>query len=219
MIFISNILDEHSLNALCDSLQQDSLYEDGKKTAGKTARKVKNNLQARPNAPEIKAARQLLEQSLRKHPVFSAAAIPRQFAKIMVNRYCEGMTYGTHIDEAFINNTRTDLSFTLFLSDPQSYDGGELVLCRNDGDEPIKLERGTMVLYPTTELHHINEVTRGTRLAAVGWVQSRVRCQQQRSILFDLYCALAQLADTQDNQPSRLSLLKARSNLLRQWAD
>lgn len=218
MLYIDNLLDQPTLDALCDSLNDDSLFEDGKKTAGRTAKKVKNNLQGRGDQPAIKGARSILEKSLKKHPVFNAAALPKQFAKIMFNRYSDGMQYGTHIDEPFIGGVRTDLSFTLFLSDPESYDGGELVLCHHDGDEDIKLPKGTLVLYPSTTLHHINPVTRGKRLAAVGWLQSRVQLSEQRAVLFDLFHALAQLPDTTDNQNARLSLLKARANLMRLWA-
>ncbi|PID55154.1 MAG: Fe2+-dependent dioxygenase [Gammaproteobacteria bacterium] len=219
MFYINQLFDEATLDALCDSLNDDSLFEDGKKTAGRTAKKVKNNLQGRGDDTVIKGARALLEKALRKHPIFNAAALPKQFAKIMFNRYSDGMHYGTHIDEPFIGGARTDLSFTLFLSDPGSYDGGELVLCEHDGDEEVKLPKGTLVLYPSTTLHHIKPVTRGQRLAAVGWVQSRVRSSEQRAVLFDLFHALAQLPDTADNQNARLSLLKARANLMRLWAE
>ena len=147
------------------------------------------------------------------------AALPQKFAKILISRYTPGMHYGAHIDDPVIAGTRTDLSFTLFLSDPESYQGGELILKKHDGDELVKLQKGALCLYPSTSLHHVAEVTSGTRLAAVGWVQSRVRLGDQREILFDLQKALNDIPDTPENHPARLSLLKAKSNLMRLWVD
>ncbi|UTW60279.1 Fe2+-dependent dioxygenase [Kordiimonas sp. SCSIO 12603] len=218
-IFLDNILDSHTLKAITDSLSNDALYEDGKKTAGRTARRVKSNLQARPDAVEVKGALKLIEKALMNHPVFKAAALPQKFAKLMINRYGPGMQYGTHVDDPIIAGTRTDLSFTLFLSDPETYEGGELVLCKHDGEEKVKLPKGALTLYPSTTLHHVAEVTEGTRLAAVGWVQSRVRLAEHREILFDLHTALAQLPDTDENLNARMQILKAKSNLTRIWAD
>lgn len=223
IIYINHILEKHRLNAICDLLADDSLFVDGKLTAGSIAKNVKLNLQADSDHTEIKGALTLIENALLNHPIFKAAAIPKQFAKIMFNNYGEGMAYGAHVDEAFINHTRTDLSFTLFLSEPSSYDGGELVIQGVDGDEAIKLAKGTLVLYPSTSIHYITPVTRGKRLAAVGWVQSRVRSAEKRSVLFDLFQAqqlLSQQKDIKnDNSQTMLQLLKIKTNLLRLWAD
>lgn len=218
-IILDNILDIHRLNAIIESLADDSLFEDGGKTAGRTAKKVKANLQARSDAVETKGAAAMVEKALMAHPVFSAAAIPSRIAKIMFSRYEPDMVYGSHVDDPVIAGTRTDLSFTLFLSDPDSYQGGELVLHKYDGDEMIKLPAGSLVLYPSTSLHSVATVREGQRIAAVGWVRSRVRLAEQREILFDLHNALANLADNEENQVTRLSLLKAKYNLMRQWLD
>lgn len=218
-IFLDNVMDVHTLKAVTDALSDDSLFEDGKRTAGRTAKRVKTNLQARPQTPEVRGAVKLLEKALLAHPVFRAAAIPEKFAKIMFNRYVPGMHYGTHVDDPIIAGTRTDLSFTLFLSDPDSYEGGELVIRKQDGDEQVKLPRGALSLYPATSLHYVAEVRSGSRLAAVGWLQSRVRLAEHREILFDLHRALAQLPDTAENREARLTILKAKSNLMRLWVD
>ncbi len=218
-IFLNNILDTHTLEAVTTALSDETLFEDGKKTAGRTAKRVKTNLQARPDAIEVKGALKLVEKALLAHPVFKAAAMPEKFAKIMFNRYAPGMQYGTHVDDPIIEGTRTDLSFTLFLSDPETYEGGELVLCKHDGEEKVKLPKGALSLYPSTSLHHVAEVTKGTRLAAVGWVKSRVKLAEHREILFDLHTALAQLPDTPENQEARLNILKAKSNIIRLWAE
>lgn len=218
-IILDNILDAHRLDAIVESLEDESLFEDGGKTAGRTAKKVKTNLQARADAVATKGAVALLEKALLAHPVFTATAIPSRIAKIMFSRYEPDMAYGSHVDDPLIAGSRTDLSFTLFLSDPDSYEGGELVLHKYDGDEMIKLPAGSLVLYPSSSLHSVASVTEGHRLAAVGWVQSRVRLAEQREILFDLHNALANLPDIEENHITRLSLLKAKYNLMRQWLD
>ena len=216
-IFLEQVLDVHALAAVTEALTESDLFEDGKKTAGRTAKAVKNNLQAQPAAVEVKGASKLIEKTLLSHSVFSAAALPAKIAKVMFSRYEKGMSYGTHVDDPVIAGARTDLSFTLFLSEPESYDGGELILQKHDGDEAIKLAAGSMVLYPSTSLHRVAEVTRGVRLTAVGWVQSQVRSAEQREILFDLHCALANLPELEVNKQARLDILKARGNLLRRW--
>ncbi len=218
-IFLENVLDVHTIEAITDTLADNTLFEDGRKTAGKTARLVKKNLQANPKSPAVKGAAKLVEKALLANTVFKQAALPVKFAKIMFNRYDPGMTYGSHMDDAIIANTRTDLSFTLFLSDPESYQGGELVLERNDGNESVKLPKGALYLYSANALHYVAPVTSGYRLAAVGWVQSRVRLAEHREILFDLYTALQQLPRNEQNQSARLNIIKAQNNIMRLWAD
>lgn len=216
--FIENVLDIHAINAITEALQDDSLFEDGKVSAGAAAKKVKNNVQGKMAGP-VQGVVKMIEQKLQENAVLRSAALPRKFAKIMVNRYDEGMTYGAHVDDAFIAGTRTDLSFTLFLSDPESYEGGELIVQRDDGDEAIKLPQGSLYLYPSDSIHYVAPVTRGSRLSVVGWIQSKVRSQEQRQILFDLSSALKQLPTAEANQQARLKLLKVHNNLLRRWAD
>lgn len=217
-ILVDNLLDVHRTKAILESLGDD-VFLDGKLTAGKTARDVKHNLQADASNPSVVAATKMIEQALRKHPMIMNAALPAKFAKIMISRYDQGMTYGSHVDNAIIADTRTDLSFTLFLSDPDSYDGGELIVQKHDGDDVIKLPQGSLYLYPSNTLHYVAPVTHGVRYAAVGWIQSRVRLDEQRTTLFDLYMALQELPDTEANQKARLQILKAKSNLMRLWAD
>lgn len=218
-IFIDNVLDAHAANAISESLDDLTLFTDGKNTAGKTARAVKQNLQANTEANAVIGATTLIDQAIRKHPYIKHAAIPAKFAKIMINRYEPGMTYGAHVDNAIIANVRTDLSFTLFLSEPDSYEGGELILQKHDGDDAVKLPKGSLYLYPSNTVHYVAPVTKGSRLAAVGWIQSRVRLEEKRSTLFDIYLALQGLKDTEENKNTRLSLLKVQNNLMRLWAD
>ncbi len=216
-IYIEKILDVYTIDAVNAVLQQDNIFVDGKISSGKTAKKVKNNLQANPENAEVKGAVKVIEQALLSHPDFINAALPVKLAKLMFNRYEQNMCYGPHIDEPFIHGVRTDLSFTLFLSEPESYDGGELVIQRQDGDESIKLAKGALYLYPSNTIHHVTPVTKGTRLALVGWVQSQVRREDQREILYNLVSALHQLPQTEDNAPARLQLLQAQSHLKRLW--
>ncbi len=219
LILIENLLDSSTLQAITTVMADSAAFEDGKNTAGRTARQVKSNLQAKMQNTETRGAVALIEKAILKHPVFQAAAIPAKFAKIMFNRYEPGMAYGSHVDDAIIANTRTDLSFTLFLSEPESYEGGELVIQKHDGDEAIKLSAGSLVLYPSTSLHYVSEVKTGIRLAAVGWLQSKVRLAEHREILFDLHYALTNLPDTEQNRTARLSLLKAKNNITRLWTE
>ena len=188
-------------------------FQDGALTAGAVARTVKSNEQATPG-PATQAVLDKVQSTLSAHPLFAAIAYPRAFARLMVTRTQAGGQYGPHVDNALIAGTRADLSFTLFLSDPQSYDGGELVIADRLEDRALKLPQGAAVIYPSNTLHHVAPVTRGARLVVVGWVQSWVADPARREILFDLWRAIEA---TQDPEQARL-LSKSRSNLLRMWA-
>jgi PKHD-type hydroxylase len=218
-IQIDNVLNAHELAALQEALSERALFSDGADTAGRLAQSVKANQQGRPDAPEIKGAIRMIESALVKHPVFQAAAIPAAFARILVSRYEPGMEYGAHVDEAIIESIRTDLSFTLFLTPPDDYQGGALVLSRPCGEEAYKLPAGAAILYPSNTVHYVERITQGVRLAAAGWLQSRVRSAEQREILFDLRTALARLPQAAENLEARRLILKTRGSLMRLWAD
>jgi len=218
-ILVNNVLDVHTTEAIRSVLEDVSLFQDGSKTAGKTARKVKHNLQANPRATNIIGAAKKVEQALSSNPSIKRAAQPARFAKVMFSRYEPGMNYGAHVDDAIIAGTRTDLSFTLFISEPDSYEGGELVLRKSDGEDSIKLPSGSLFLYPSNSIHYVAPVTSGVRLAAVGWIQSKIKLAEHREILFDLSNALLQLPETNENHELRLSLLKVKNNLMRLWTD
>ena len=192
-------------------------FEDGARTAGRIARQVKANAQAAPSEAREALLRKV-EAVLLANPVFRSAALPRGFARTMVSRYRPGQAYGLHVDDALIGGARADLSFTLFLSDPDTYDGGALVISDRIEDRAVRLPAGECVLYPSDTLHRVDPVTRGERLAIVGWVTSRVRDPARREILFDLDQAMAALGDD-GPQDARLGLARARSNLIRMWAD
>ncbi|MCX7888309.1 MAG: Fe2+-dependent dioxygenase [Rhodobacteraceae bacterium] len=192
-------------------------YEDGRRTAGALARQVKDNAQAAPS-PERDAILAKVEAALRAHPVVQSAARPRGFARLSVSRYAGGQTYGTHVDDALMAGARCDLSFTLFLSDPASYAGGELVIADRIEERAFKLPAGQAILYPSDTLHRVEPVTRGTRLAVVGWITSWVADPARREILFDLDAAIAAEMTRGADPAQVLRLQRSRSNLLRMWA-
>lgn len=218
-IFIDSLLDKHTLIALRDSLSNQNLFIDGKISAGGAAKKVKENLQAETCSNQVIAGQTLIEKSLFTHPAVKKAIYPGRLAKVVFSRYEEGMFYGDHVDEGVINNVRTDIAFTLFLSDPDSYNGGELEIRKSDGYDSIKLPEGGLYLYAADSIHQVKPVTSGIRLAAVGWIQSKIRSPQHRQILADLNNSLQLLPLNEQNKYARLDLLKAKNNLERLWIE
>ncbi|WP_439532954.1 Fe2+-dependent dioxygenase [Polymorphobacter sp.] len=199
-------------------------WQDGSATAGPQARGVKANQQLDLADTVAKSAAATIGAALARHSGFMAAALPRRHTVPMFSRYGPGDSYGLHIDNALRLNgqerLRTDLAATLFLGDPQSYSGGELIIETGLGTPAIKLPAGQMVLYPATTRHRVAPVTRGHRLAAVFWVQSMVRDDGQRALLLDLDRATQALGHTVGaNDPNIVSLTGTYHNLLRRWLD
>ena len=193
-------------------------FADGRKTAGRFAREVKANDQATAT-PARDAILALIGWALQQNVVFRAAARPKAMTPLILSRYREGQTYGLHVDDAMMQGLRTDLSFTLFLADPDSYDGGALIIEDTLEVRSIKLKAGDLILYPSTTLHRVEAVTRGERLAVVGWVQSLIRDGQQREMLFDLDQSVETVFAAEGKSPLFDRLAKTRSNLLRMWAE
>jgi len=218
MLCIGNVLSAEQLatvRAVMDSMR----FEDGRKTAGWAARLVKNNEQAEPSE-QLDSVRKLILEALSSNELFALAARPKELTPIMISRYAVGgQQYGTHVDDALMRDMRSDLSFTLFLADPNSYDGGELVIEQSAGEQSFKLEAGAMILYPATTLHRVEPVTRGSRVVAFGWVRSFVRSAERREILFDLERARRLLFDQEGKTPIFDLLSKSNANLLRMWAE
>lgn len=196
----------------------DALFVDGRSTAGWHARQHKHNLQARATEPVAKLMKALMT-AIAGHELIQAAARPKGVIRLLLSRYDEGMLYGNHVDDAIMDGQRTDVSFTVFLSDPDSYDGGELVIDEPSAQRPFKLAAGDLLLYPSNTLHQVMPVTRGQRLVLVGWIRSLVREPAQRELLFDLERSIARLRGAADQGDALALLLKTRSNLLRMWAD
>ena len=200
-------------------------WADGKITAGYQSAKAKHNLQlpeAHPLAKEIGTA---MIERLWNNPRFMSAALPHKVFPPLVNCYREGGSFGFHIDNAVrqprgsIERVRTDLSSTLFFSDPEDYDGGELEIQDTYGLQQVKLAAGDMVLYPGTSLHKVNPVTRGARYAAFFWTQSMIREDSQRTLLFEMDNAIQQLSADVPDHPSLIQLTGTYHNLLRRWAE
>jgi PKHD-type hydroxylase len=193
-------------------------FTDGRATAGWAASLVKRNEQAEAD-PLVDQWRDHIAAAARASPVFQRAAHPKRIIGPLLSRYREGDSYGTHVDEPLLDGARSDLSFTLFLSDPSSYVGGELVLDTSAGEDAVKLPAGSALLYPATLLHRVAPVTRGIRYAAVGWVRSYIRSAEKREILFDLETARQRLFGTQGKTGDFDLLSKVAANLTRMWCD
>ncbi|WP_426956524.1 Fe2+-dependent dioxygenase [Muricoccus radiodurans] len=194
-------------------------FRDGRETAGWEARRVKSNLQADARDAAAAVLKADLLARIAAHPLFGIAARPARPPRMLLSRYDEGMGYGAHMDDALMGGLRTDLSFTLFLSAPEDYAGGALVIESTAGEQEYRLPAGTMLLYPTTFLHRVAPVERGTRLVAVGWVQSLVRDAARREMLFDLETAREMLAGDAGRARERALIGRSIGNLLRMWAE
>ncbi|XBQ15068.1 MAG: Fe2+-dependent dioxygenase [Oceanicaulis sp.] len=215
---LSQVLNAEDLAAVRKLAADPALFSDGARTAGAAARAVKANRQMRPG-PQADTARRLVEAALNRHETFREAALPNRILRTMISLYGPGEAYGVHVDDALMGRSRSDLSFTVFLSDPSGYEGGALVLYDSAGATEVKLEAGDAVLYPTGALHEVTPVTRGERLACVGWVRSFVRRADQREILFDLGAAAREVFRTGGKTEAYDRIAKSRANLLRQWAE
>lgn len=204
------------------SLTAEGAWTDGARTAGWAAREVKRNRQLAKGKAAAEAAG-IVRGGLEAHQVFRAASLVRRMRDPMFARYEAGEEYGLHVDDALMGSgpdpLRTDLSVTVFLSPPSAYDGGELVLDSPAGEQTIKLDAGSAVLYPSTFLHRVAPVTRGERRVAVTWVQSLVRSAEQRAILFDLDQARRDLFAREGRSPAFDLIAKSYANLLRLWAE
>ncbi len=200
-------------------------WVDGKVTAGYQSARAKDNMQIPESHPAARQVGDMILKALGQNPLFMAAALPLQVFPPLFNRYSGGQSFGTHVDNAIRqvpgtpHRIRTDLSATLFFAAPEEYDGGELCVEDAYGLKSVKLPPGHMVLYPATSLHHVKPVTRGARLCSFFWIQSMIRDDGQRSILFDLDLALQRLNRDHPNHPSAVQITGVYHNLLRQWAE
>ncbi len=200
-------------------------WVDGRATAGHQGAQVKRNRQLPERSAVARELGDIVLGALEKHPLFISAALPARVYPPLFNRYEGGETFGTHIDNAvrLIPGTpermRTDLSATLFLADPEEYDGGELLVEDTYGVHSVKLPAGHLVLYAASSLHRVEPVTRGARVASFFWVQSMVRDEGRRTVLFDMDTALQRLAATEADEAARLQLTGCYHNLLRMWSE
>jgi PKHD-type hydroxylase len=205
-------------------------WVDGRVTAGYQAQEVKRNAQIPEGSPAHQTVGEMVLKALARSPRFMSAALPLRVFPPMFNSYAGGQTFGTHVDTAIRQDSRTgqrirtDLSATLFLTEPEGYDGGELIVEDSYGSHSVKLSAGDLVLYPATSLHRVEPVTRGARVSSFFWVQSMVRDDGRRTMLFDLDTAIQRIAaavegQTAEMKESRVQLTGVYHNLLRQWAE
>ncbi len=196
IICIDQILTPEQLERIRNTLDGGE-FQDGRSTAGWHAKLVKNNEQLKVSGGQAEGLRAEVEKALTEHPLFQMAVRPAKVTPLIFSRYRDGMTYGNHVDDPVMGRgagrLRTDVSFTLFLDDPDSYDGGELVTETTAGEQSYKLPAGAAVVYPSSTLHRVDPVTRGQRRVAIGWAQSTIREPAQREVLFDLDTARRQL--------------------------
>lgn len=198
---------------------------DGRATAGHQGARVKHNEQLPVEHAVGRQLGELIVRGLHSSPLFMSAALPLHILPPMFNRYTGGQTFGTHVDGSIRivpgtnHRIRTDLSATLFFAGPDEYDGGELIIEDTYGSKSVKLPAGHMTLYPSTSLHHVTPVTRGTRLCSFFWIQSMIRDDARRSLLFDMDVAIQRLGSENATHPSVVSLTGVYHNLIRQWAE
>ncbi len=221
---IQGLLDGRQLAAIGALLGEGS-WEDGRATAGFQSAPVKHNLQLAQGSAAARQAGDIVVRALERHPDFISAALPRHVYPPLFNRYEPGMSFGAHVDNAVRqipgthHRLRIDVSATLFLSAIEDYDGGELVIEDTYGAHAVKLAAGDMVVYPASSLHKVQPVTRGARVAAFFWVQSMVRDDGARTLLFEMDAAIRELTASGGDGAALLRLTACYHNLLRRWAD
>jgi PKHD-type hydroxylase len=217
-ITIGNVLSAEEVATVTAALAR-ARFVDGRATAGFAARLVKDNEQAEGSDRSLETIRKLICERILGNEVFGLAVRPKALSSLLLSRYEPGMRYGSHVDDALMDGMRTDVAFTLFLSDPTSYDGGELTIESAAGDDTFKLEAGALIAYPATSLHRVAAVTRGARLAAVGWARSYIRDPARRELLFDLDTARRQLFAREGKSAEFDLISKSFSNLMRMWVE
>jgi PKHD-type hydroxylase len=224
LIEIPSVLSVDRLPAFRRELEA-ARWVDGRQTAGVQSGKVKENLQADADDPAVRGLADEVLRALERNGLFLSAALPRHVFPPMFSRYRPGMKFGAHVDNAIRplpgtgQRLRTDISATLFLSDPDTYDGGELMIEDSFGTHAVKLAAGHMVLYPSTSLHLVSEITRGERMAAVFWLQSLVKDTGERALLFDLDQSIQHLTTKNVDDPAMIRLTACYHNLLRRWTE
>lgn len=220
ILCIADVLTSEEVGAV-RALLDKGRFDSGARTAGWHARDVKNNEQLSSDSDAARQAAVRISAALARNDLLRTAMRPAQTRPILFNRYAAGMAYGAHIDDAIMGDPpiRTDVSLTLFLSDPAEYDGGALVIENTGGEQSYRLPAGAAIAYPATTLHRVEPVTRGERLAAITWMQSLVRDPSQREMLFELDMARREIFAAQGKTRAFDLIAKTHANLLRMWAE
>jgi PKHD-type hydroxylase len=224
LVCIPNVLDPAQLVSVRERLDRANSWVDGRVTAGYQGAPLKFNQQIDELSEVAQACQHIVVSALECHPMFISAVLPNVLYPPMFNRYGEGMRFGPHVDGSVRisprdgRKLRTDVSATLFLTNPDEYDGG-LVIEDSYGEHTIKLPAGSMVVYPATSLHQVMPITRGVRTACFFWVQSLIRDDSQRLILYDMDSAIQRLNQVNADEVARRQLIGCYHNLVRQWSD
>ena len=222
LITIPDLLDKDTL-AEVRRLLVDAEFVDGRFSAGRDAQRVKHNEELKTGAAQAEQLNRMVLGALYEHPTFQAAAMPLKMSSAFFARYQPGQNYGQHVDDAVMGpqggQYRTDVSSTIFLSAPDEYEGGELKIETEVGEQTIKLPAGHAVFYPSGSLHRVNAVTSGERLVAVSWTQSMVRDPQHRALLYDLYIVKETMLNINPDAEASARANRAYINLFRQWAE
>lgn len=222
LITIANVLNAQQI-AQVHTLLQQARFIDGKLSAGMTAKKVKHNEEAAQDTELHQQLNNIVMGALVQHPTFQLAVLPHRIATPFYARYRQGMTYGDHVDDPVMGppggRYRSDVSTTIFLNNPDDYEGGELVVRTPFGDQKTKLTAGAAVIYPSGSLHHVAEVTSGERLVAVTWSQSMIRDAEKRALLYELGTAREKLLQTQGESDETRKVDVSYVNLVRMWSE
>jgi len=222
LLAIPDVLNPEQLKNI-RSLLENADYVDGRLSAGKTARKVKKNHELAADSNLHNQLNNVVMNALFNHPLYQAAVLPHRLATPFYARYTPGETYGQHVDDPIMGpmqgRYRTDVSTTIFLNEPADYDGGEIVIQSQLGEQKIKLAAGSAITYPSGSLHHVAEVTKGTRLVAVTWAQSLIRDAEKRELLFNLHNTREALQKKYPDDDEVVKVDHAYINLMRMWVD
>ena len=220
LLSIPKLLTAKDLEMISEKLKVED-FIDGKKTAGWSAKKVKQNTQLDTKAQYGKELKEFIKEALKRNLTFQSGVKPKFIHSMLLSRYQEGMSYGAHVDNAVMgsNFLRSDVSLTVFLNPPSEYEGGELVIEEVNQNRMIKLDAGSVITYPSSTLHRVAPVTKGVRLVAVAWVQSLVRDPAKREILFELDLSRRSIFEKHGKCNEFNWINKSYTNLLRQWSD
>ncbi len=222
LVEIEGLLQPAQLNKI-DQILTKANFVDGRLTAGKAAGRVKNNQELQGEPQQMELLIRILTSAMGQNATFRSAVLPYRMADPIFARYQPGMTYGDHVDDPLMGLSgqrfRSDVSMTIFLREPETYEGGELVVRTTFGEKRVKLKGGSAVIYPSSSLHHVAEVTEGERLVALAWIQSYVRDPAQRELLYELDLAREHLLEQAPEESTTGLVDKSYANLLRMWSD
>lgn len=221
LLTIPNVIDSSQLNIMQQALKE-APFIDGKLSAGKTAKKVKNNQEVDQASEMAHQLSQILMGNLHHNEIFKSAALPHLTATPYFAKYTKGMAYGDHIDDPIMGQEqrfRCDVACTVFMNNPDDYDGGELTIRTQFGDQTVKLAAGDAVIYPASSLHRVAEVTRGERIVAVTWIQSLIKDPAKRELLYELNLAREKLMREKPGAEETAQVDHSYTNLMRMWAE